>query len=93
MLHAARHDLIGHRAHVVRTEFKVDDVHAWKYSAALPEAPYSAPIARANDVIFVAEGYPRTQAMLRDAGDALETLAMSEYAKLDGGLNCLSLRF
>ena len=51
------------------------------------------PIARANDGIVVAEGYWRTQAMLRDAGDALETLAMSEYAKMDGGLNCRSLRF
>ncbi len=77
----------------MRTEFKVDDIHAWKYSATLPEAPYSMPIARANDVIFVAEGYWRTQAMLLDAEDALETLAMSEYAKMDGGLSWLSLRF
>lgn len=54
---------------------------------------YAANCVRVNDVIFVAEGYPRTQAMLRDAGDALETLAMSEFAKMDGGLSCLSLRF
>ena len=51
------------------------------------------PIARANDGIFVAEGYWRTPARLREAGNALETLAMSEYAKMDGGLSCLSLRF
>lgn len=54
---------------------------------------YAANCVRVNDVIFVAKGYPRTEAMLRDAGYALEPLAMSEFAKMDGGLSCLSLRF
>lgn len=54
---------------------------------------YAANCVRVNDVLFMAEGYPRTQAMLHQAGYALEPLAMSEYAKMDGGLSCLSLRF
>jgi len=54
---------------------------------------YAANAVRVNDVIFVADGYPHTQAMLRDAGYTLEPLAMSEFAKMDGGLSCLSLRF
>ncbi|WP_411280874.1 dimethylarginine dimethylaminohydrolase family protein [Gemmatimonas sp.] len=54
---------------------------------------YAANSVRVNDVIFVAEGYPLTHALLRQAGYALEPVAMSEFAKMDGGLSCLSLRF
>ncbi len=54
---------------------------------------YAANCVRVNDVIFVADGYPRTQALLRTLGYTLEVLDMSEYAKMDGGLSCLSLRF
>ncbi|MEQ1689885.1 MAG: hypothetical protein ABMA00_01260 [Gemmatimonas sp.] len=54
---------------------------------------YAANCVRVNDVVFVADGFPRTHAMLRSRGYALEVLDMSEYAKMDGGLSCLSLRF
>ena len=54
---------------------------------------YAANCVRVNDVVFVADGYPRTHGMLRRAGYSLELLNMSEYAKMDGGLSCLSLRF
>ena len=52
-----------------------------------------AEILEAAERIFVADGYPGTQALLRAAGYTLEPLAMSEFAKMDGGLSCLSLRF
>lgn len=54
---------------------------------------YAANCVRVNDVIFVADDFPGTHAMLRAAGHTLEPLAMSEFAKMDGGLSCLSLRF
>lgn len=54
---------------------------------------YAANCVRVNDVVFVAGGYPQTHTMLRALGYALEILDMSEYAKMDGGLSCLSLRF
>jgi dimethylargininase len=54
---------------------------------------YAANCVRVNDRLFVAEGFPATQAMLRQAGYQLEPLDMSEFAKMDGGLSCLSLRF
>jgi dimethylargininase len=54
---------------------------------------YAANCVRVNDVVFVADDFPGTHAMLRRAGYTLELLAMSEYAKMDGGLSCLSLRF
>ncbi|MEP6780490.1 MAG: N(G),N(G)-dimethylarginine dimethylaminohydrolase [Gemmatimonadaceae bacterium] len=53
---------------------------------------YAANCIRVNEVLFVADGYPETHRMLRDAGFALETLDMSEFARMDGGLSCLSLR-
>ena len=58
-----------------------------------PGEEYAANCVRVNDVVLMAPGYPKTQAMLLDAGYALEPLEMSEYAKMDGGLSCLSLRF
>jgi dimethylargininase len=54
---------------------------------------YAANAVRVNDVVFVADGYRHTHAMLRGLGYQLEVLEMSEFAKMDGGLSCLSLRF
>lgn len=54
---------------------------------------YSANCVRVNDVVLVAAGYPRTHAMLRELRYELVELDMSEFAKMDGGLSCLSLRF
>ncbi|MEP6766862.1 MAG: N(G),N(G)-dimethylarginine dimethylaminohydrolase, partial [Gemmatimonadaceae bacterium] len=53
---------------------------------------YAANCIRVNGVLFVADGYPETHRMLRDAGFALRVLDMSEFARMDGGLSCLSLR-
>lgn len=54
---------------------------------------YAANCVRVNDVVFVADGFPKTQALLTTLGYRLEVLDMSEFAKMDGGLSCLSLRF
>lgn len=54
---------------------------------------YAANCVRVNDDVLVAAGYPATHAMLRAAGYRLVSLDMSEFAKMDGGLSCLSLRF
>jgi dimethylargininase len=54
---------------------------------------YGANCVRVNDVVFVSEGQPQLDAQLRALGYTLQALDMSEYAKMDGGLSCLSLRF
>jgi dimethylargininase len=54
---------------------------------------YAANVVRVNDVVFVADGFPGTQSLLQQYGYRLEPLPMSEFAKMDGGLSCLSLRF
>lgn len=54
---------------------------------------YAANAVQVNGKVLVASGYPKLAANLRALGYDLIELDMSEYAKLDGGLSCLSLRF
>ena len=48
---------------------------------------------RVNDVVFVGDQYPRTIDMIRKAGLNVIPLAITEVAKLDAGLSCMSLRW
>lgn len=53
----------------------------------------AANLIRVNDTVFLAKGFPRTAALLRDKGYSVRELSVAEAAKLDGGLSCMSLRF
>ena len=57
-----------------------------------PAEAYAANCVRVNDRVLVAAGHPRFQAELAALGYRVESLAMSEFRKMDGGLTCLSLR-
>lgn len=48
---------------------------------------------RINDRLFVPAGHPKTAERLSMAGYEIVVLDISEAAKLDGGLSCMSLRF
>ena len=54
---------------------------------------YGANAVQVNDTVLLARGHPKLAAKLRALGYRLRELDMSEFAKLDGGLSCLSLRF
>jgi dimethylargininase len=54
---------------------------------------YAANCIGVNKAVLVAEGFPRTAAMLRDLGHAVVAIDVSEYRKMDGGLSCLSVRW
>jgi len=47
---------------------------------------------RINDVVLIPTGYPETHRVVSERGFAVETIDISEAAKLDGGLSCMSLR-
>ena len=47
---------------------------------------------RINDVVLIPTGYPETHRVVAERGFAVETIDISEAAKLDGGLSCMSLR-
>ncbi len=48
---------------------------------------------RFNDLVLMAEGYPRTAEMLDLQGFQIVEIDNTDCAKLDGGMSCLSLRF
>lgn len=54
---------------------------------------YAANAVRINDVVLVARGFPRLASRLEALGYRTLALDMSEFARVDGGLSCLSLRF
>ncbi len=48
---------------------------------------------RFNDAVIMPAGFPKTRAVLDQAGYKVVEIGNSECAKLDGGMSCLSLRF
>jgi len=48
---------------------------------------------RVNHWVLMAAGFPVTARRLADAGYTVREVDNSEFAKLDGGMSCLSLRF
>ena len=54
---------------------------------------YAANAVRVNDVVLIASGYPRLERRLAELGYRTLALDMTEFARVDGGLSCLSLRF
>ncbi len=53
----------------------------------------AANVIRVNDRVLMPAGFARTAEMLSDAGYQVEPLRNDEFALLDGGMSCLSLRF
>jgi dimethylargininase len=54
---------------------------------------YAANAVRVNDELFIAAGFPKLASTLDTLHYRVRSLDMSEFAKMDGGLSCLSLRF
>ena len=54
---------------------------------------YAANCVRVNDLVLVAAGHSKFEAMLTARGCQTISLEMAEFQKMDGGLSCLSLRF
>jgi len=75
-------ELVGHEA---LCDWDVLDV---------PEGEeYAANCIRVNDVVLIAQGFPKTAGLVRGLGNQVAKLEMSEYQKMDGGLSCLSVRW
>ncbi|HEX3674214.1 MAG TPA: arginine deiminase family protein [Rhizomicrobium sp.] len=48
---------------------------------------------RVNDTVFIGDSYPRTRDLVRAQGFDVVALPVTETAKLDAGLSCMSLRW
>lgn len=57
------------------------------------EEPGAANVVRAGDAVLFQAGYPRTAERVREAGFDVRTVDVSEIAKAEGSLSCLSLLF
>ena len=83
-----KNNLVASGEFIGKTEFqkfnllKVDD-----------DESYAANCIWVNDIVLVAEGFPKIRKKIEDSGYKTIALDMSEFRKLDGGLSCLSLRF
>lgn len=53
----------------------------------------AANLIRVNDCVLIAEGFPNTRRLLEERGYTVVPLPVSEAAKVDGGLSCMSLRY
>lgn len=58
-----------------------------------PNELYAANAVRVNDEVLIASGFPLLAGALAKLQYGVRALDMSEFAKMDGGLSCLSLRF
>lgn len=54
---------------------------------------YAANSVWVNGTVLTPTGFPKTKAMIEQAGYKTREVNVSEFQKLDGGLSCLSLRF
>src|SRR5580704_10731219 len=58
-----------------------------------PGEMYAANAVRVNTKVLIASGFPELAGTLAKLRYRVHSLDMSEFAKMDGGLSCLSLRF
>ncbi len=57
------------------------------------EEAYAANSVWINGTVLTPKGFPKTKAIISDAGYKIREVDVSEFQKVDGGLSCLSLRF
>ena len=57
------------------------------------EEPHAADVAFVGDIVCVAAEHPRTARLVESLGFAVRTTPLSEFAKAEGAVTCLSLIF
>jgi dimethylargininase len=58
-----------------------------------PGEDAAANALRVNGTVLLGDRFPRTAELIRARGFSVKTLAVTEIAKLDAGLSCMSLRW
>lgn len=85
---------LGERRFLVVHGFPAIDAIAAAERIEVPQSEaYAANCVRVNDQVLIAAGFPGVATALKKCGLRARALEMSEFAKMDGGLSCLSLRF
>jgi dimethylargininase len=68
------------------------EAHCQLIAVAEGEEP-AANVLWLGETIYMADGYPRTKAIIKEAGYAVETINIHELQKAESGLTCSSLLF
>ena len=63
------------------------------YVTIAPEEPHAADVLSIDHTAVVAAGCPRTTKLLKRSGYEIEEVDLSEFAKAEGAVTCLSLLF
>lgn len=61
--------------------------------AVAPDEPEAGNALRIGDTVLVPSSFPRTQALLEDAGFRVDSIDISELQKAEAGLTCCSILF
>lgn len=77
---------------VTQKYFWLDCLSAYKKLVVLEGEEYAANVVWINGTVLIPDGYPGTQRLLEENGFQTIAMPVSEVAKMDGGLTCLSIR-
>jgi dimethylargininase len=77
---------------VTQSCYWLDCLSAYRKFVVPEGEAYAANVVWINDHILVPEGFPGTRRLLEENGFQLIAVPVTEIAKMDGGLTCLSLR-
>jgi dimethylargininase len=58
-----------------------------------PEEPFAADVLRVGPQICLPSAHPRTADLIANMGYEVRTVDLSEFAKAEGGVTCLSIVF
>ena len=87
-------NFVGKNTLILTPPFQNLDLFDGFAKIVLDEAEtYAANTLRVNDSLIMPAGFPATKEKLSSVGLPIIELGVSEIAKMDGGLTCLSLRF
>jgi dimethylargininase len=69
----------------------VEGLADYRHVVVPPAEPWAANVALVNTTVCLASGQPRTEEMILRLGYDLRTICLSEFAKAEGGVTCLSV--
>jgi dimethylargininase len=78
---------------VNRDWLRVDDLHGFGMVHIVPEEPFAADVALAGECVIAGASFPRTNERVEQLGFSVKQVDLSEFAKAEGGVTCLSLLF
>jgi dimethylargininase len=76
---------------VNRSWLDIEPLAGFELISVPPEEPWAANVLRVGGRICMAAGNPRTTELIRKRGLQVETIDLSEFAKAEAGITCLSI--